>query len=108
MEHERIRRAFSSTPELRVRTLCDTPGIAVQSVLRLVLDGRLHIDWWEPLGRESRVSITPIGRQVWPSPRQGSHQHIPCAVILSLPVKTERASSPVEARAEGASRARIR
>jgi len=74
--HERIRRAFSSTPELLLRTFSETPGIAVQSVLRLVLDGTLHIDWWEPLDLESRVSSTPIGRQVWPFPPPGSsHPH---------------------------------
>ena len=74
--HERIRRAFSSMPELRLRTFSETPGAAVQSVLRLVLDGRLYIDWWEPLGLESTVSITPIGRQVWPFPPPDSpHMH---------------------------------
>lgn len=66
-EHERIRRTFSSTPELRLRTFCETPMV-IQRVLRLVLDGKLHIDWWEPLGLDSRVSASPIGRQVWPFP----------------------------------------
>jgi hypothetical protein len=67
-ERERIRRAFSKTPETRLHTFRETPGIAVQSVLRLVLEGSLHIDWWEPLTLDSRVSITSIGRQVWPCP----------------------------------------
>ncbi|HVN20984.1 MAG TPA: TnsA endonuclease N-terminal domain-containing protein [Dongiaceae bacterium] len=71
-EHERIRTAFSSAPELSVRTFCETPGMTIPGVLRLVLDGTLHIDWWEPLGLDSRVSITPIGRQVWPSPPPAS------------------------------------
>ena len=66
-EHERIRRMFSLTPELRLRTFCENP-MAVQKVLRLVLDGKLHIDWWEPLGLDSRISTSPIGRQVWPFP----------------------------------------
>ena len=66
-EDERIRRTFSLTPELRLRTFCETP-IAVQNVLRLVLDGRLHIDWWEPLSLDARISTSPIGRQVWPFP----------------------------------------
>src|SRR5271157_559505 len=65
-EHERIRRAFSSAPELSVRAFSKTEGMTVPGVLRLVLDGTLHIDWWEPFGLDSRVSITPIGRQVWP------------------------------------------
>jgi TnsA endonuclease N terminal len=67
-EHERIRRAFSSAPELSLRTVCETPGKTVPSVLRLVLDGTLHINWWEPFGLDARVSIAPIGRQVWPFP----------------------------------------
>jgi hypothetical protein len=66
-DKEGIRRMFALTPELRLRTLCETP-MAVQNMLRLVLDGRLHIDWWEPLGLDSRISTSPIGRQVWPFP----------------------------------------
>ncbi len=66
-EHERIRRIFSVTPELRLRAFSET-AMAVQNVLRLVLDGKLHIDWWEPLGLDSRISTSPIGRQVWPFP----------------------------------------
>jgi hypothetical protein len=66
-DSERIRRAFSSAPELTLRGLCETSGTAVPSVLRLVIEGALHIDWWEPLGMESKVGITPVGRQTWPS-----------------------------------------
>jgi hypothetical protein len=65
-EHERIRRAFSSEPELGLRTLSESAETTVPAVLRLVLDGTLCLDWWEPLGLESRVSTTPIGRQIWP------------------------------------------
>ncbi len=65
--YEGIRRTFSLTPELPLRTFCEHPT-AVQNVLRLVLDGKLHIDWWEPLSLDSRISNTPIGRQVWPFP----------------------------------------
>ena len=67
-EHERIRKAFSSAPELSVRAFSETKGMTVPGVLRLVLDGTLHIDWWESFGLHSRVSVTPIGRQVWPFP----------------------------------------
>ena len=63
-EHERIRRAFSSTPEMTLRTLCQISEVSVQSVLRLVLEGAIHIDWWEPLRLDSRVSITPVGRRM--------------------------------------------
>lgn len=69
VEREKIRRAFSTTPEVRLHTFRETPGITMQSVLRLVLDGTLHIDWWEPLNLDSYVSITPLGPQVWPCPR---------------------------------------
>jgi hypothetical protein len=67
VEDEGIRRTFSLTPELSLRAFCETP-MAVQNVLRLVLDGKLHIDWWQPLGLDSRISTFPIGRQVWPFP----------------------------------------
>jgi hypothetical protein len=67
-EHKRLRRAFSSAPEFPLRTLCAVSSTAIQTVLRLVLGGTLHIDWWEPLGPDSKVSITPIGRQIWPCP----------------------------------------
>jgi hypothetical protein len=65
LHDERIRRTFSLTPELPLRTFCEQPT-AVQNVLRLVLDGKLHIDWSEPLCLDSRISSMPIGRQVWP------------------------------------------
>jgi len=67
-EGERIRRTFSSEGELSLRTFCETLRMTIPSVLRLVLDGTLHIDWWEPLGLNSKVSIIPFGRQVWPLP----------------------------------------
>ena len=75
MEQESIRRVFSSFPELRLRTFCETKGITVQIVLRLVLDGTVHINWWEPLTLDSRVSIVPIGPQVWPSPLPVATKH---------------------------------
>lgn len=64
---EEIRRMFSLTPELSLRAFGgDSP--TVQNVLRLVLDGALHLDWWEPLCLDSRISTTPIGQKVWPFP----------------------------------------
>jgi len=66
-EHEEIRRTFSLTPELPLRAFGGNPQ-TVQNVLRLVLDGTLHLDWWELLGLDSRISTTPIGRKVWPFP----------------------------------------
>ena len=67
-EHERIRRAFCTVPEITLRTLCQASETSIQTVLHLVLEGTLHIDWWEPLGLDSKVSIRPIGRAVWPCP----------------------------------------
>ncbi len=64
---EAIRRTFSLSQELPLRTFCDHSA-GVQSVLRLVLDGKLHIDWWQPLSLDSRISNMPIGRQIWPFP----------------------------------------
>jgi hypothetical protein len=72
VEREKIRRAFSTTSEVCLHTFRETPGITLQGVLRLVLDGTLHVDWWEPLTLDSRVSIIPIGRQVWPCPERES------------------------------------
>lgn len=66
VERERIRRSFSSTTGLPLHKLCEISEVPVQSVLRLVLDGSIHIDWWEPLRLESRVSVAPVGRQIWP------------------------------------------
>lgn len=65
-DRERVRGALSATSELPLRTLCEHAGTAIPTVLRLVLDGALHIDWWAPLGMEAKVSIAPVGRQVWP------------------------------------------
>jgi len=66
VEREQIRRTFSATQALRLQTFDGTSGITIQSVLRLVLEGTLYIDWWEPLTPASQVSIFPIGCQVWP------------------------------------------
>jgi len=66
VEYESIRRAFCSTSELPLRTFYKALGVTVPGVLRLVLDGVLHLDWWKPVGLDSTVSITPIGAQVWP------------------------------------------
>jgi hypothetical protein len=68
VERESIRRAFASESERTVRAFSETQGMTVPGVLRLVLDGTLHIDWWKPLCLDSKVTITPIGRQVWPFP----------------------------------------
>jgi hypothetical protein len=65
--YEGIRRAFSLMPDLPLRRFCEHPA-TVQHVLRLVLDGTLHIDWWKPLTLDSKISSAPIGRQVWPLP----------------------------------------
>lgn len=65
-ERERLRQAFFATPELELQTLCEMSNAAVQTVFRLVLEGILHFDWWKPIGLNSRVSIVPIGHQIWP------------------------------------------
>lgn len=65
-ERERLRRAFFATPDLELHTLCEMSNVAVQTVFRLVLEGILHFDWWKPIGLNSKVSIAPIGRQIWP------------------------------------------
>ena len=74
-ERERIRRVSYSTPELPLRELCKTSNVSVPSVLRLVLAGALHIDWWKPLDLESRVSVAPLGRQIWPCPPEETTCH---------------------------------
>jgi hypothetical protein len=72
IEREKIRRAFASTSRHCLRTLCELHQIPIQSVLRTVLDGTLHVNWWEPVTLDSEVSCTPTGPQVWPSPQQGA------------------------------------
>lgn len=73
VQHEKIRRTFFRNLEVRLRTFCEMPEITVPSVLRLVLNGTLYVDWWEPLTLDSLVSTMPLGRQVWPCPVPGSH-----------------------------------
>jgi len=66
-EREQLRRMFSSTPELHLRSLVEIQA-PLQTVLRLVFDRTLYINWWERLGLDSKVSIEPIGPQIWPVP----------------------------------------
>jgi hypothetical protein len=68
IEREKIRRAFRYSPGLPLRTFVDSGGIAVQGVLRMVLDGSLHVNWWEPLTLDSTICSGPVGPQIWPTP----------------------------------------
>jgi len=58
----------AAASEIELGCLCTSAGAQVHSVLRLVLEGSLHIDWWKPLGLRSTISTNPIGRQEWPAP----------------------------------------
>jgi hypothetical protein len=60
---------------MTLRALCETSGTTVPTVFRLVIEGAVHIDWWQPLGLESKVGITPVGRQSWPSPCEEERCH---------------------------------
>jgi hypothetical protein len=79
-QRERIRQTFSVERELRLNTLSEIPGITIPNVLRVVLEGTLHIDWWEPLGLQSTVSLVPLGRQVWPTHPATPFQRLPLEV----------------------------
>jgi hypothetical protein len=68
LERERIRRALIEHQNLTVNALTEISGVPIQSALHLVLDGTLHIDWWERLTLTSRISSFPIGQQKWPCP----------------------------------------
>jgi hypothetical protein len=78
IEREKVRRAFSHFPALSLRTFVGGDGIAVQSLLRMVLDGTLHVNWWEPLTLDSTISRRPVGPQVWPTPPKLSGEEIRC------------------------------
>lgn len=71
-----VLRAFIATPEIQLHSLCEIARVPVQGVLRLVIDGAVHIDWWKPLSLNSTVSIAPIGRQEWPTPPSNLHSLI--------------------------------
>ncbi|MGB8480672.1 MAG: TnsA endonuclease N-terminal domain-containing protein [Acidobacteriaceae bacterium] len=74
-EHEYIRLKFSSSPQITLQTFHNNPTIAIQSILRLVMAGTLHIDWWKPLTLDSTVCTTPIGHQAWPQRSINSPHH---------------------------------
>jgi hypothetical protein len=98
---EEIRRAFSLTPELPLGTFCEPPT-TIQNVLRLVLDGKLHIDWWDPLTLDSRISSKPIGRQMWPFPhRPMSRTYVPTRVENRATGQDRRCDIPDTATAFG-------
>lgn len=72
-ERQGVLRAFTATPAIELRSLCETARVPVQAVLRLVMDGAVHIDWWKPLSLISTVSVAPIGHQEWPAPPSSLH-----------------------------------
>lgn len=71
-EQEAVRRIFSHTPRSTLRRFREGGERNVQSIFRLILDGSLHINWWEPLTLDSGVSTIPIGPRVWPFPLSSS------------------------------------
>lgn len=86
VERENIRRAFAADSKLRLRIVSEVQGIAIQSVLRMVLDGTLHINWWESFTPSSDISSTPIGPQVWPFPPHGA-QPSNCAGSMDAAIR---------------------
>ncbi len=70
LERERIRRVLQigSNSILTINSLREISGVSLQSILSHVLQGTLHIDWWERLTLTSRISEFPIGQQLWPCP----------------------------------------
>lgn len=71
VEREDIRQAFAIAPVLRLREFTKFKDSTLQSALRMVLSGSLHINWWEPLTLDSHISRSPIGPQIWPCPPNG-------------------------------------
>lgn len=63
-QRERIRNIFAVNPVLPLGSLADDD---IRSVLRLIVEGKLHIDWSSRLSRNSWVSVSPIGEQMWPT-----------------------------------------
>jgi hypothetical protein len=68
-DHEFVRRQFSLQPEISLAALDRLSPTALHVALRLILDGILYINWWAPLTWQSKVSIVPVGQQVWPAGR---------------------------------------
>jgi hypothetical protein len=69
-ERERVHRAFVSAPEIELRSLCEVAKVPVQSVLRLVMDGALHIDCdLEKLACYFGVPITAFFPEATPKSR---------------------------------------
>jgi hypothetical protein len=67
LHRERIRTMFAADPVISLGDLDDND---IRSVLRMVVEGRLHIDWASRLSRMSWVSVSPIGEQMWPVVRK--------------------------------------
>ncbi|MEO8053122.1 MAG: TnsA endonuclease N-terminal domain-containing protein [Acidobacteriota bacterium] len=66
-EKESLLRALASTPEIELRSLCEVTKVSAPSVLRLVMDGTVHLDWWKPVCMGSMIGLAPVGRQEWPA-----------------------------------------
>ena len=86
-ERERIRRAFVAGSRFRLREFSADQGIAIQSILRMVLDGTLLLNWWELITLDSEVSTAPIGPQVWPSPPPFGVQPSNCAWSMDAAIR---------------------
>jgi hypothetical protein len=67
LERERLRRAIASHETVTLTTLSSLAEVKLESVLRVVLEGTLQINWWQLLDHQSMVSRQPIGPQIWPA-----------------------------------------
>ncbi len=67
LERERLRRAITSHETGTLTTLSSLAEVRLESVLRVVLEGTLQINWWQLLDHQSKVSRLPIGPQIWPA-----------------------------------------
>jgi hypothetical protein len=65
-QRERLRMKFAKSPVIAIGSLDDD---TIRSVLRLVVEGALHIDWSSALSKATWVSVSPFDQQPWPATR---------------------------------------
>lgn len=64
---ERLRRISNQHLAIPLKELSDQARVPCAGILRLVLEGHLHINWSEALNLNSTVSTSPIGPSIWPT-----------------------------------------
>jgi hypothetical protein len=67
-DYESASAAMGDAGSMAFTELSSRSGVRMKVLCRLILEGKLFVDWFTPIGAEPVVGTAPVGQQVWPAP----------------------------------------